>query len=942
MIDPITPRIDHTVGTDPQSLFEVPFPFFSAADLTVSVGGIVRAQGAGYSVSGLGNPDGGRIRFAVPLSNTLVTIARRMPLERAEPVLADDPALAQTLNGALDRQTALIQQVANDGTRALRQPDAETPQDMTLPAKAVRASAVLGFDAAGSPVALTAVTPAPHAHAVADVTGLQASLDGKAAAVHTHNGADITAGTVAIDRLPVAASGASNTTELVRADDERLSNPRAPLAHAHAVADVTGLQNALDGKAATGHTHNGADITDGTVSIERLPVAASGIVSATALVRADDERLSSARAPLAHTHVIADTAGLQNALDGKAAAVHTHNGADITAGTVAIDRLPVAASGASNTTELVRADDERLSNPRAPLAHAHTVADVTGLQNALDGKAAAVHTHNGADITAGTVNIARLPVAASGTSSATELVRADDVRLSNTRVPAAHTHTVADVTGFAEAVDDRVAGLLTAGANITLAYDDTAGTLTIASTGTGSGSGSSGSSRSFITAGAVTAGRAVTLRSDGAVEAIAPGGLSTGAPTALGGVADGNSVALSSTQFLFVYIDPASNGYAVICTVSGDAVIFGTPAQFASNIGSPAVCYDSVNNKMVIAYVALGSGYAVHAVVTSVSGSTISFGAPVTVFAGDAGYSNIRTVYHAAAGCVVVMYRQKSPDKQKLVAGILSGNNINFGTPIDVSPSDRVFMVYDPDAQRTVVASWNSNGYQGAVAVSASGTTLAAGSEAVYVLGMHWGGHGSGAVYVPSAKSFILVYRYTDQNYGYAVVGKVSGSAITFGTPVQFASNLFSDPAVAYDASTGKVIVFYSDRASRYGILISGTVSGTTVTFEAPVTYRTVPSQPLSLLSLQPGKIINMVLESGTGKAIVVTRAGTLSDWIGIASQSATAGQSVPCVLPGGIAGGLSGLTPGQVYYLGPDGSPAVTGAFRLGRALSSSDLLVG
>lgn len=735
MIDPITPRIDHTVGTDPQSLFEVPFPFFSAADLTVSVGGIVRAQGAGYSVSGLGNPDGGRIRFAAPLSNTLVTIARRMPLERAEPVLADDPALAQTLNGALDRQTALIQQVANDGTRALRQPDAETPQDMTLPAKAVRASAVLGFDAAGIPVALTAVTPAPHAHAVADVTGLQASLDGKAATVHTHNGADITTGTV---------------------------------------------------------------------------------------------------------------------------------------------------------------------------------------------------------------NIARLPVATSGTNSATELVRADDVRLSNTRVPAAHTHAVADVTGFAEAVDDRVAGLLTAGANITLAYDDTAGTLTIASTGTGSGSAGSGSTRSFTTAGAVAAGRAVSLRSDGAVQAIAPGGLSTGAPTALGGVADGNSVALSSTQFLFVYIDSASNGYAVIGTVSGDAVIFGTPAQFASNIGSPAVCYDSVNNKMVIAYVALGSGYAVHAVVTSVSGSTISFGAPVTVFAGDAGYSNIRTVYHAAAGCVVVMYRQKSPDKQKLVAGILSGNNINFGTPIDVSTSDRVFMVYDPDAQRTVVASWNSNGYHGAVAVSASGTTLAAGSEAVYVLGMHWGGHGSGAVYVPSAKSFILVYRYTDQNYGYAVVGKVSGSAITFGTPVQFVSNLFSDPAVAYDASTGNVIVFYSDRASRYGILISGTVSGTTVTFEAPVTYRTVPSQPLSLLSLQPGKIINVVLESGTGKAIVVTRAGTLSDWIGIASQSATDGQSVPCVLPGGIAGGLSGLTPGQVYYLGPDGSPAVTGAFRLGRALSASDLLVG
>lgn len=38
-----------------------------------------------------------------------------------------------------------------------------------------------------------------------------------------------------------------------------------------------------------------------------------------------------------------------------------------------------------------------------------------------------------------------------------------------------------DITGFAEAVDDRVAALLTAGANITLTYNDSANTLTIAS-----------------------------------------------------------------------------------------------------------------------------------------------------------------------------------------------------------------------------------------------------------------------------------------------------------------------------------------------------------------------------------------------------------------------------------------------------------------------------
>lgn len=51
---------------------------------------------------------------------------------------------------------------------------------------------------------------------------------------------------------------------------------------------------------------------------------------------------------------------------------------------------------------------------------------------------------------------------------------------------AVHTHTAANVTDFSEAVDDRVASLLTAGTNVTLTYNDGAGTLTIDAAG-GSG-----------------------------------------------------------------------------------------------------------------------------------------------------------------------------------------------------------------------------------------------------------------------------------------------------------------------------------------------------------------------------------------------------------------------------------------------------------------------
>jgi len=61
--------------------------------------------------------------------------------------------------------------------------------------------------------------------------------------------------------------------------------------------------------------------------------------------------------------------------------------------------------------------------------------DVKALTTAVAGKAAAAHSHL----------IGDLPVAASGTSSATALTRADDSRLSNSRTPTTHAHAIGDL-----------------------------------------------------------------------------------------------------------------------------------------------------------------------------------------------------------------------------------------------------------------------------------------------------------------------------------------------------------------------------------------------------------------------------------------------------------------------------------------------------------------
>ena len=108
-----------------------------------------------------------------------------------------------------------------------------------------------------------------HAHAVSDVTGLQATLDGKAAAdlanvstldfankasaAGVSGGGGAALGSAAAQPLGTAAAGSAATaarSDHVHALPTAAQVGAAASVHAHAVSDVTGLQSALDGKAA--------------------------------------------------------------------------------------------------------------------------------------------------------------------------------------------------------------------------------------------------------------------------------------------------------------------------------------------------------------------------------------------------------------------------------------------------------------------------------------------------------------------------------------------------------------------------------------------------------------------------------------------------------------------------------------------------------------------
>ena len=80
-----------------------------------------------------------------------------------------------------------------------------------------------------------------------------------------------------------------------------------------------------------------------------------------------------------------------------------------------------------------------------------------------------------------------------------------------------------------------------------------------------------------------------------------------------------------------------------------------------------------------------------------------------------------------------------------------------------------------------------------------------------------------------------------DSDHGKAIVGEISGTDITFGTPVKFASNGKTDKiAATFDSTNSRVVIAYEDAGnSNYGTAVVGEVdpSNNSIDFGTPEVY---------------------------------------------------------------------------------------------------------
>lgn len=126
-------------------------------DLRVTIDDVVKALGADYAVSGVGNPGGGNVTFGVaPGSGTKVVISRLRPYLRANDYQRNGAFEEATVDDDFDSLVMQVQQLAADLKRAFKGPlSVVLDQVFSEAAWAARHGKFLAMDAGGNLVLST-------------------------------------------------------------------------------------------------------------------------------------------------------------------------------------------------------------------------------------------------------------------------------------------------------------------------------------------------------------------------------------------------------------------------------------------------------------------------------------------------------------------------------------------------------------------------------------------------------------------------------------------------------------------------------------------------------------------------------------------------------------------------------------------------------------------
>ena len=357
-------------------------------------------------------------------------------------------------------------------------------------------------------------------------------------------------------------------------------------------------------------------------------------------------------------------------------------------------------------------------------------------------------------------------------------------------------------------------------------------------------------------------------------------------------------------------------GTAIVGTVSGNGITLGTAAVFQSFATTyTATTFDSTQKVVVVTFSdgegSSGKGAALPLIVsgTTVSGgdktnytsvasyfmaATFDTTAQKSVFAFkemSSGYPNSVTYVPPSTnassfiGITNAAISSSATGEVAVKGGLSTGGNVlpyslSFGSSavFESTTAGYTATAYDSNNNKIVVGYSDSQGY-GAVSIgTVSGSAISYATPVRYTA--QGGTSYNTVVYDPTNQKVVAIYADSNNsNHGYAVVGTVSGTTTSWGSPVVFTANNSRYYSAAFDSNAGKIVIAYQNQANTYGQAIVGTVSGTSISFGTAVTFEAASARYVNIgFDSNVNKVVIAYRDdgnSGYGTSIVGTVSGT-------------------------------------------------------------------
>ena len=268
--------------------------------------------------------------------------------------------------------------------------------------------------------------------------------------------------------------------------------------------------------------------------------------------------------------------------------------------------------------------------------------------------------------------------------------------------------------------------------------------------------------------------------------------------------------------------------------------------------------------------------------VTQISGSALTLGSE-TEYTSDA--SNYNSVaFDSNSNRIVIAFKNGSNNNGTAIVGTVSGTSVSFGTAVAFDSSGEAEfygITFDSNSNKIVIAyrdTTDSNKGKAVVGtVDSSDNSISFGSEATFTT--------NNAVYIDAcfdSSTNKVVISYTDygnSGHGTAVVATVSGTSISFGTPVVFNSANTSHPRCVYDSGEERVVFGYIDLGNSYNpSLCVGTVSGTSISIGSEIRVSVTGGDYIGLAYDSTNQVIVMAYHDNSNSSYATAVVGDVNN----------------------------------------------------------------